>query len=338
MSVPHEFENTRPAEAGVPPGPLLPDEELSLRKGRVHITARQRGADITALGSLALHLPHVLVSLTVVFATSYVFETLGGPPWWIPSGCWALSGALVFHRPCERLMARWLFGLRHPIPEEHRKLRSVWHEVTARAGVDGNAYQLWVEDGDGINAMAAAGHIVAVTSHSLRTLPSAQLAAVLAHELGHHTRGHAWASLLTFWYALPGRFAWRLLLRLASHVDRLSVGAAAVVIGVLGATVVALATATYGLVFLPLATPYLAAALSRRSELRADEHAAGLGFAQQLMAVLREEHEREQSERVAAAAVGVRLGKEGVISRLLDSHPDLTTRLHHLQSRLESRH
>jgi Zn-dependent protease with chaperone function len=229
-------------------------------------------------------------------------------------------------------MARWLFGLRHPTPEEGQKLRSTWQEVTARAGVDGNAYQLWVEDGAGINAMAAAGHIVGVTSHSLRTLPSAQLAGVLAHELGHHTRGHAWASLLTFWYALPGRLTWRLLLRLASRINRLPVGAAAVLIGVLGATVVALASATYGLVFLPLATPYVAAAVSRRAELRADEHAAGLGFAPQLITVLREEQQQEQAER---AAGGAPFGREHLIARLLESHPDVHTRLHHLQARLE---
>jgi Zn-dependent protease with chaperone function len=314
-----------------------PDDDLPRRSGRIHMTARQRGADAIVLGTIALHLPQVLAGLAVVFGMAYAVDTFSGLPWWIPFGCWVLSGALAFHRPCERLMARWLFGLRHPTPEEDLKLRSVWREVTARAGVDGNAYQLWVEDGDGINAMAAAGHIVGVTSHSLRTLPSAQLAGVLAHELGHHTRGHAWASLLTFWYALPGRLASRLLLRLASRIDRLSVGAAAVLTGVLGAAVVALATATYGLVFLPLATPYLAAAVSRRSELRADEHAAGLGFAEQLTAVLREEHEREESERAAAAAVGVPSGKEGVIARLLDSHPDVHTRLHHLRTRLESR-
>lgn len=334
MSMPYNGEKPEQAHPSSPD----PGDELPPRTGRIHITARQRGVDATALGSLALHLPHALASLAVVFVVSYTLDTLSGLPWWIPCGCWALSGALVFHRPCERLMARWLFGLRHPAPEEDRKLRSAWREVTARAGVDGNAYQLWVEDSDGINAMAAAGHIVGVTSHSLRTLPSAQLAGVLAHELGHHTRGHAWASLLTFWYTLPGRLAWRLLLRLASRVDRLSVGAAAVVIGVLGTAVVALATATYGLVFLPLATPCLAAAVSRRSELRADEHAAGLGFAQQLITVLREEHEREKSERAAATAMGKPFEKEGVITRLLDSHPDVHTRLHHLQTRLESRY
>src|ERR1044072_7412784 len=101
MPAPHEFEKTRPAESGAPPGSSLPEDELPLRKSRVHITARQRGADVTALSSLALHLPHVLASLTVVLATSYVFAALGGPPWWIPSGGWVLSGALAFHRACE---------------------------------------------------------------------------------------------------------------------------------------------------------------------------------------------------------------------------------------------
>ncbi|WP_123966943.1 M48 family metalloprotease [Streptomyces sp. TLI_185] len=333
MSMPYDGEKPRETCSS----PAAPDDDLPRRRGRIHITARQRRVDATTLGNLALHLPHVLASLAVVFGVSYVVSALTGLPWWIPCGCWALSGGLVFHRPCERLMARWLFGLRYPHPEEDRKLRSVWREVTARAGVDGNAYQLWVEDSDEINAMAAAGHIVGVTSHSLGSLSTAQLAGVLAHELGHHTRGHAWASLLTFWYALPGRLTWRLLRRLASHIDRLSVGAAALVIGVLGAAVVAVATATYGLVFLPFAAPYLAAAVSRRSELRADEHAAGLGFGPQLMTVLREEHERERSERVAATAAGLPSVKEGVIARLLASHPDVHTRLHHLQTRSQSR-
>ncbi|MEV7792798.1 M48 family metalloprotease [Streptomyces sp. NPDC087512] len=307
--------------------PPRPTGELPLRTGRVLVTARQRGADITALGCLVLHLPHACASLAVVFGASYCVAVLGGPPWWLLWGGWVLSGTLVFHQPCERLLARRLFGLRHPTPEEDRKLRFVWREVTARAGVDAGVYQLWVEDSDDVNAMAAAGHIVGVTSHSLR-LPSAQLAGVLAHELGHHTRGHAWASLLTVWYALPGRLAWRLLLALASRVDRLSVGASILVTALAGALAVALAAATYGLVLLPLATPWLAAAVARRAELRADEHAAGLGFAAELMTVLRDEHERDR-----AGAEGPSAEEEGLVARLLHSHPDVHTRLHHLRAR-----
>ncbi|MFF5977860.1 M48 family metalloprotease [Streptomyces olindensis] len=330
-----------PYEPGIPqpPGssPSNRDDDLPRRPGRVHIAARSRGADVTALGSLALHLPHGAASLAVVFAVSYALGRLTGLPWWILFGCWVVSGVLVFHRPCERLLARWLFGLRYPTPEEDERLRPVWHEVAARAGVDADGYQLWMEESDEINAMAAAGHIVGVTSHSLRTLTPAQLGGVLAHELGHHTRGHAWASLLSLWYALPARLAWRVLLRLVALVGRLPTGAAAVVIGVSGAALVALATATYGLIFLPLATPYLVAAVSRRSELRADEHAAGLGFAPQLIAVLHQECGREESRRATATALGTASAKEGLVARLLDSHPDVHTRLHHLQAHLENR-
>lgn len=309
--------------------------DLPERTGRIHLTARQRGADLTALGSLILRVPNMLMSLAVVFLLSYALDALFGPPWWIPLGCWVLSGALAFHRPCERVLARWLFDLRYPTPEESQRLRSVWREVTARAGVAGNGYQLWVEDSGEINAIAAAGHIVGVTSRSLRELPPTQLAGVLAHELGHHTRGHAWASLLTFWYALPGRLAWQILLRLTRRIDRLSVGTAAVVIGLVGAGVVAAATATYGLIFLPLITPYLAAAVDRRSELNADVQAAALGFAPELMAVLRTEHDRQSSGRATSAALGSPSERHGMATRLLATHPEVHTRLHRLQSYLE---
>jgi Zn-dependent protease with chaperone function len=323
-------EPEKPAQPQPPP-PV--DDDIPLRSGRIFIAARQHGADFTALSLLLLHLPHACASLTIVFGASYCIDRLVGPPWWMICGGWVLSGALAFHRPSERVLARRLFGLRHPTPEEDRKLRLVWREVTARAGVNAAAYHLWVEDSGGINAMAAAGHIVGVTSHSLDRLPTTQLAGVLAHELGHHTRGHAWTSLLTFWYALPGRLAWRLLLRVAPRIHRLPVGAAALVIGLTGTAAIALARATYGLVLLPFVTPYVAAALSRRAELRADKHAADLGFAAQLMAVLRNEHEREQAEQADAAALGISAEDEGLAARLLDSHPDVHTRLHHLQAR-----
>ncbi|MFE1236727.1 M48 family metalloprotease [Streptomyces tendae] len=332
--MPTSSEHGNPAEPEPPPPH---DEGLPPRPGRIVIAARQRGADGTALGHLVVHLPHACASLTVVCGAAYLIDKLGGPSWWIICGTWVLSGGLVFHRPCERILARRLFGLRHPTPDEDRVLRHVWREVTARAGVNSAAYHLWVEDSDGVNAMAAAGHIIGVTRHSLRHLPAAQLAGVLAHELGHHVRGHSWTSLLTFWYALPGRLTWRLFRVLASRVDRLPVGTAAVLIGLVGAITVALATATYGLVLLPFITPYLAAAVSRRAELRADEHAANLGFASQLITVLCNEHEREQVARAHAAALDLPAKDEGVVARLLDSHPDLHTRLHHLRAHLESR-
>ncbi|WP_235967803.1 M48 family metalloprotease [Streptomyces mesophilus] len=52
---------------------------------------------------------------------------------------------------------------------------------------------MWTEESQDLNAYAAAGHTVGVSRFALENLPSAQLAAVLAHELGHHTGGHAWS-------------------------------------------------------------------------------------------------------------------------------------------------
>ena len=45
------------------------------------------------------------------------------------------------------------------------------------------------------------------------------------------------------------------------------------------------------------------------------------------MTVLGDEHEREAPERTA----------EGILVRLLDSHPETHTRLHHLQAYLDGR-
>ncbi|MFF4735893.1 M48 family metalloprotease [Streptomyces sp. NPDC001262] len=56
-----------------------------------------------------------------------------------------------------------------------------------------------------LNATAAAGHIVAVTRPATDRSPNSQLAAILAHELGHHVGGHPWAAMLADWYALPAR-------------------------------------------------------------------------------------------------------------------------------------
>ncbi|MDI3408528.1 M48 family metalloprotease [Streptomyces cavernicola] len=308
--------------------------------GRVHLAAPRRGLDATALGRLALHVPQLLVSLALVGVAARFVDGFGGPPWWLPLGVWALSGALVRHRACENALARRLFGLRLPTPGETRALQHAWREVAARAGVNPRAYQLWVEESGDVNASVAVGRTVTVTSRALE-LPAARLSAVLAHELGHHVRGHTRAALLIRWYALPARLLRHPMRQLAERLKG-PTWSARLLIGALAAIVLTLlATATYGLVLLPFVTPYLTAAVSRRAELRADEHAASLGFAEQLSAVLHEEtrpHPHQQL-RKSDSAYEKRAGgkkaerKKAVRARLLDPHPDPHTRLHHLHHR-----
>ncbi|HZF89369.1 M48 family metalloprotease [Streptomyces sp.] len=334
---PHPQYPTTPHPPQYPaPGPAQHPHHIPTDRGRIHISAQQRRTDATAVGNLLLYLPHFLCSLLVIGLLSLIFGGLG----FVLVLAWLASGALVFHRPTESALARHLLRLRYPTPQERARLEPVWREVTARAGVEGRNYELWVEDSDNLNAVAAAGHIVGVTRFALNELPSGELAAVMAHELGHHVGGHAWSSLLGYWYALPGRIAWRVLRGVTGFMFRVSRAFSCFGVVFFGLFVGGIALATisslYGLPLLILAMPYALAAVGRRAELRADQHAAALGFAPMLAAVLEKLHQQEQRQAAAltAARGGVPMA-ESPAGRLLASHPDYFTRLHHLQAYLQ---
>ncbi|MFI2204096.1 M48 family metalloprotease [Streptomyces sp. NPDC020192] len=336
-AVPPQYPTAAPPAPPVPPPPAQHPHHIDTDRGRVFLSDKQRRTDATAVGNLLLHVPNFLCSLFVVALVSLFFGGFGI----VVILAWLASGALVFHRPTERALARHVLRLRYPTPQERAKLEPVWREVTARAGVEGRNYELWVEDSDSLNAVAAAGHIVGVTRFAMNALPNGELAAVMAHELGHHVGGHAWSSLLGYWYALPGRVAWRVLKACSGIMFKVSSAFGCVGVAVLAVTVgaVALATITtlYGLPLLILAVPYALAAVGRRSELRADEHAAALGFAPMLAAVLDQMHRQEQWQQAQLTAQnGGRPVQESAPARLLSSHPDHYTRLHHLQPYLQS--
>lgn len=328
-----------------------PHEELG-RRGRVHLAKRQRGIDATAWGQLLLHLPSFLVSLVIVGVLSHALLPAVD---WLGTLLWLVSGAMAFHRPTERVLARHLLNLRHPTRQELARLKPLWREATARTGVEGRVYELWIEDSDRLNALAAAGHIVGVTRFALERLSGGQLAAILAHELGHHVRGHAWTSLLGQWYAVPARLAWSAvwgLVRLVAVIGRGRMGFWAAVLLIATGGIVLVAALSYWFVVLPLvASPYLLAAVARRVELRADRHAAAAGFGPMLAEVLHmmQAAERESGRVTAsalsgcgsAAAIGTgptaRRCRPSVSGKLLSSHPDYHTRLHHLAAYLEGR-
>ncbi|MEV0121012.1 M48 family metalloprotease [Streptomyces sp. NPDC050703] len=329
-------------ETAEPRAPAADDLDYRHRNGRVHYAAHQRRVDATALGQLVLHLPGTFLSLLVILLISGGLDVWLGLPLWVPPLVWLASGALLFHRPTEDFLARHLLRLQRPMPDEYARLDPVWREVTARAGVDGRAYELWIEDSNGLNAYAAAGHIVGVTRFALDHLPSSQLAAVLAHELGHHTGGHVWTSLLGHWYALPGRAAWYVIrlivvfaIALTSSFSWLATAALSLVIVFLTYSTI---THLYGLPLVLLVTPYLIAAVGRRAELRADQHAAALGFGPMLAQVLVAMHtaETEAGPRPLAAA-GAGPDAPGMLARLLSTHPDYPTRLHRLRPYLDPR-
>ncbi|MGW1226543.1 M48 family metalloprotease [Streptomyces sp. NPDC002530] len=306
---------------------------------RLHIAARRRYTDATVWGRLVLGLPGFVVSLGMMLAVGRLLALAWGVPPWLPALLWLLAGLLVFHRPTEDLYARHVLGLRHPLPHEQARLVPVWRELTGRAGVDGDGYRLWVENSGNLNAYAAAGHIVGVTRFAVENLPSAQLAAVLAHELGHHTGGHSWSTLAGRWYALPCRAALRAGQAVLNGTSgtRARIPFLVTVVLIAGSGIVLLGPAALLLGGVPLVLllmPYATAALSRRAELRADVHAASLGFAPMLQEVLlaMEEAGERPAPAHGSAVSGRTAAGPGPGGRLLACHPDYTTRLHRLRS------
>ncbi|MET7780337.1 M48 family metalloprotease [Streptomyces mirabilis] len=334
---PYIPQQTPPAPATPPEAPAPDDLDYRHAGSRIHVAAHQRGADATAIGQLAVQVPGFLVSLTVVAA--FAVGILGTAIGWLVILAWLASGALVFHRPTELAFARHVMKLRAPLAEERARLEPIWREVTARAGIEAHTYELMVENSTDLNAVAAAGHVVGVTTYALNEIPSSNLAAVLAHELGHHTGGHAWTGLLGYWYSLPGRIAWafmrgiaRIAIRVASVFSLAATGMVYLFIGmfVIGGFV----AAWYITVPLVVA-PYLLAYVGRQGELRADRQAADLGFAPQLAQVLYHFQAQEDAVQAQAAAQGRQLKEPGGLARLLTTHPDNHTRLQALEPYLQ---
>ncbi|MGW1063081.1 M48 family metalloprotease [Streptomyces aureus] len=321
------------------PRPAVAADDLDYRHqgSRVHLASHQRGADATAIGQLATQIPGALVSLAVVSALALgICGTVVG---WLVVVAWVASGALVFHRPTELRFARHVLKLREPLAEERARLEPIWREVTARAGIEANTYELMVENSDDLNAVAVAGHVVGVTTYSLNKIPSSNLAAVLAHELGHHTGGHAWAGLLGYWYSLPGRLAWaftRALARIALAVAGVfSAAATGLLILFMGMFVLAGFLVAWYITVPLVVAPYLLAWAGRLGELRADQQSAALGFAPEMAEVLRHFQAEEDAAKSAAAAQGKKLQEPTGLARLLSTHPDNYTRLRALEPYLQ---
>lgn len=310
-----------------------------------------RTVDVATVAKLVFGIPWLVYSAAVVGVLAY---PLGGltTSFLVLAG-WVASGALMFHSRFEGLIATRMFGARPPTAREWNVLGPVWRDVAARAELDPSSYQLWVEDTDQINASAAAGHIVTVTRYALTHLPPEHLAAVLAHELGHHRGGHAWSSLLMYWYSLPARLftrtmmaASRLVLWLfgvvISFIVELPflfmvaglfiVGSLVVsFIGGIGVLVARLADAgNYvlpALIVLALLSPVLSPWFARRAEYGADRAAAELGYGSELIEYFDDEQRAGMPVR---AEMPIRV-------RLLGTHPPVDVRRRSLLSYLRKR-
>jgi Zn-dependent protease with chaperone function len=248
-----------------------------------------RRVDVSASVDFLLLIPELLSSLLLMaLLGGFLMPQL---PWLI-AVLWMVSGALIFLPAVERLFAQLKFGLRQPSDAELSYLAQPWISVCQAAGVPHERYSLWIEKSDGVNALAAGGHVVAVTQSALRLSPR-HLEAILAHELGHHLSGHAWVSLLGWYYSVPARLSVRLvalLLRVSDTMGRLfrrlGFAMAELVVALCSLfLVIALISVNPWLLLVPV-TSLLLAWSSRLAETRADRTAAQLGYGQELIDVL----------------------------------------------------
>lgn len=272
---------------------------------------------------MVLALPWLLASLAIVVFVSSLF---GVAALVVTLLLWIASGLLVFYQPMGDVLAQMLFRYRKPTEPEQKYLQTLWDRVASAAGVDPAAYSLWVQDAQDVNAAAAGGQIVAVTSWAIHMLRPPHLAAVLAHELGHHLGGHAWASLLSYWYSLPARMAIRFVtftVTMAFYVFAFTSLIGMVMIGAILLLAGYVAVQSYSPVLVTLvAIPPVLAYFGRLAELRCDRVAAELGFGPALIEVFESWIEQGHDER-----------RRGL---LLATHPTCAQRIYALRDFLAS--
>lgn len=292
---------------------------------------RQVGRIRETAGGLALTLPSVGLNVALVYVVIVGFDLWAAIivlMLWAGIGC-GLASALWFHP--NRGKAAAAYGFRKPVGAEPDLLATAWADVTRTAGVDGWPYSLWVQQSAALNAFAAPARMVAVTSWAIESLRPRQLAAVLAHELGHHLMLDPRVRLLDAWFSIPARMVrgiGKVPARLARGPGTLRCLVRAAIAAALLVAVAFFLTPRIGepavavLIALLVLEPLTVAARARRGEFAADRMAVHLGYGRDLHGALRRwlPHETAHTSALLAAR-----------ARWLDTHPPIRQRLQALR-------
>ena len=202
---------------------------------------------------------------------------------------------------------------------ERARLLPLWNEACQRAGLNPGAYRLVMTDQPTVNAFATGDSMVSIEQGMLDTLGDPQLKAVIAHELGHHTKRHIGAIVLQWWYARPAEFLLNLMFALIAILIAVGRGGCGCVgILVLAGLVVFLLGPALVLFLLLEGTILLMRIIGRRTEFEADDYARGLGMGREMSSAL------AQLKRAYPEADPE---NETFIDRLTRTHPTLDDRI-----------
>lgn len=251
---------------------------------------------------------------------------------------WLLSGGLALTRRGERCAVRAGCGFRRPTARHTALLTPAWGAALASYQLSAADVDLYVQRSAEPNAFAAGGRSIAVTTGVLdevvaRRLGTGELAAILAHELGHHASRGTRLDLAALWLAAPWRTATRIACALARPFARrqprpllagIAVAGVAIAIGqLITAGLWAPALVLAGTATAAIACPLAEAAIRRRGEHAADQCAAAAGHGPELATALRtlDQHHRPNCQPT-------------LTRRLLAQHPDTDSRLGRLTEQI----
>jgi Zn-dependent protease with chaperone function len=329
------FRKDTPKPAVSKPG-LFQSEMPSSRQDGPQVL--RRGVDASTVTSIMAGIPKALMSLLVVLSLwallLLIMRADFGNGFLVALGplLWVASGALTVQPQVQPAIAKFFFRFREPTNRERGQLEPLWQSVLERAGQTGQGnYRLWLDDTDELNAAAAGGSIVAVTRGAMR-YGERELAAILAHELGHHLGGHSWSRLLMYWYSLPYVLTMRAFGFAVRVLAMISPMLALVVFGLGGLTALFVLTfaSTYALplIVLGIAAAVIAPVMDRKAELAADKMAADLGFGPDLIEVFQgwQEMGHDDGRREASW-----------MSLYKASHPSVAKRIIELERYMDSK-
>lgn len=244
---------------------------------------------------------------------------------------WLGAAGLLSTRPGEQLAVRARGFL--PLSAWQRQaLDPVFAAAVVRCGISSDQVDWYLHAGAQSNACVAGRRSLAVTEGALKTFVAGgmtheHLQAILTHEIGHLAMGATSGALVVGWLAAPGRLAFRLVVSLACVLSgrrRLGWGSGLLLLVGGGMALqravqhsqwtAALMLAGLGTTL--LATPLVDAAISRAAERAADRYAADVGAGPDLAGAL-----------LLISTPGPAKAWTG---RLLDSHPDVASRVESL--------
>ena len=232
---------------------------------------------------------------------------------------WTLAGPLFLTGFADRHWWQKQNGCREMDELERARLTPLWNEVCRRAGLSPDAYRLVMTSQSNVNAFATGDSMVSIDQGMLGSLDDPEIKAVIAHELGHHTKRHIGAIVLKWWYARPAEILLNLMFGVIAILIAVGrEGCGCIGILVLAGLVVFLAGPALVLFLLLGGTILLMRIIGRRTEFEADSYAQELGMGREMgsaLALLKKAYPEEDPEN------------ETFLDRLTRTHPRLDDRI-----------